>query len=111
MTTSTAVLDLTTATFDEELRGADGLVVVDLWAEWCGPCKVLAPVLEGLARDLAGRVRFAAVDGDAEPALVTRFGVLSFPTLLVFRDGELVHRLVGARGRGRLLEELAPFLD
>ena len=110
MAASTALPTLTAATFDEEIGASTVPVVVDVWAEWCPPCKALAPVLEGLAAELAGRVRFAGVDGDAEPELAARFSVLSFPTLLVFDEGRLVHRLVGARGRGHLLEELARVL-
>jgi thioredoxin len=106
MATSTSVLALTRATFDEEVLGSDLPVVVDVWATWCPPCKALAPILDELAVALEGRVRFAAVDADAEPELAARFSVLSFPTLLVFREGRLVHRMIGARGRGHLLEEL-----
>jgi thioredoxin 1 len=101
---------VTTATFDEEVGGSDLPVLVDLWAEWCGPCKLLDPVLESIAADHAERLRIVTVDGDAEPDLVRRFDVMSFPTLLLFRDGELVRRLVGARGKGHLLEELAAVL-
>ena len=111
MATSTSIPPLTAATFDEEVLAADVPVLVDFWAEWCGPCHTIEPVLDGLAQDLAGRLRIVSVDADDQPALAARFGVLSLPTLLVFRHGELVKRMVGARGRGHLLEELDDVLS
>jgi thioredoxin 1 len=110
MTTTTHVRPVTTATFDEAVLGADRPVLVDLWAEWCPPCVALAPILDGLAAAHADRMDFVSVDIDAEPEIATRYQVMSFPTLLVFVDGELRKRLIGARGRGHLLEELTPFL-
>jgi thioredoxin 1 len=100
---------LTTATFDEAIAAQpDGRpLVVDFWAEWCPPCKALTPILEQLSRDLADTTDFAAVDTDAHPELAARYRALTLPTLLVFRDGEVVHRLVGLRGRNHLVEELA----
>ena len=102
-----AVETLTAATFDEVVRGSELPVLVDLWTEWCGPCKTLAPVLEELAAEQAGRLRVATLDADAEPEITRRYDVMSFPTLLLFRDGEVVRRLIGARGKRHLLEELA----
>jgi thioredoxin 1 len=111
MTTTSHVRPVTAATFDEAVLAADRPVLVDLWAEWCPPCLALAPILDGLAADHAGTMEFVSVDIDAHPALAARFDVMSFPTLLIFRDGQLQKRLIGARGRGHLLEELAPFLE
>jgi thioredoxin 1 len=101
---------VTTATFDEMLGAASGTVVVDFWAEWCGPCKMLSPVLESLAEEYDG-VTFVAVDSDANPELTVRYDVMSIPTLLVFRDGQPVKRLVGARPKAALLEELGELVD
>jgi thioredoxin 1 len=106
-----SVQDLTTATFDEAVAGADVPVVVDLWAEWCPPCHALAPVLDQIAAEHPDEVRIAKVDVDAHPDIARRFEVMSFPTLLVFDGGRLVQRLVGARGKGHLLAELADVLD
>lgn len=100
------IRELTETTFDEEIAAREVPVVVDVWAEWCGPCHALEPVLVELADQHAGRVRFAAVDADAEPGIVRRFGVLGLPTLLVFVDGSLAGRIVGARGRRHLDEEI-----
>ena len=106
MSTSTLPA-LTDATFDEEVGAATTPLLVDFWAEWCGPCHALTPVLEQLVAESAGSLAVATVDADEHPTLAARFGVLSLPTVLVFRDGELVHRLVGARGKHHLREELA----
>jgi len=101
---------VTTATFDEVIGSSEVPVLVDLWAEWCTPCHRLEPVLESIAQTHGDRLRIVKVDGDAEPDLTRRFDVMSFPTMLLFKDGELVRRLVGARGRGHLLEELGDWL-
>jgi thioredoxin 1 len=106
-----AVPELTSATFDEAVRSSELPVVVEVWASWCGPCHALAPVVESIAREHASEIRLFSLDADAHPDVAARFGVMSLPTLLVFSRGELVDRLVGARGKGRLLEELAGFLS
>jgi thioredoxin 1 len=101
-----ALPQLTDATFDEFVGAADGAVVVDFWAEWCGPCKMLHGVLVDLAEELGDRVTFVGVDSDECLVLSRRFEVLSVPTLLVFVDGQLVKRLVGARPKAALREAL-----
>jgi thioredoxin 1 len=106
-----SVQELTAATFDEAVAGAEVPLVVDLWAEWCPPCHALAPVLDGIAAEHADELRIAKVDVDAHPEIARRFDVMSFPTLLVFDGGQVVRRLVGARGKGHLLAELADVLD
>ena len=99
------------ATFDEEIGAAQRAVVVDVWAEWCPPCHALTPELEAVAAELADRIEVRSLDQDAHPEIGRRHDVRSLPTLLVFRDGELVGRLVGARGRASLREELARILE
>jgi thioredoxin 1 len=101
------VRELTAATFDEEVAGSPVPVVVDFWAEWCGPCHALAPVLAEVAAEHEDDLRVYSVDVDAHPEVATRFGVMSFPTMLVFDRGEPVQRLVGARGKHRLLADLS----
>jgi thioredoxin 1 len=96
--------------FDEEVRAAHGAVVVDVWAEWCPPCHALTPELEAVAAELGDRASFRSIDQDAHPEIGRRYGVQSLPTLLVFREGELIGRLVGARGRASLREELTRVL-
>ena len=101
---------LTDSTFDEEIGSADEAVLVDFWAEWCGPCKMIAPILEEIAGEQAGKVRIAKVNVDDSPDLARRFDVMSIPTLIVFKDGTPQKRMIGAKGKGQLLEELSEFL-
>jgi thioredoxin 1 len=107
---SLGIQTLTTATFDEAVRAADTPIVVDFWAEWCGPCKMITPILEELATEQAGRIAVAKLNVDENPDLAMRYNVMSIPTLLVFRDGELAKRLVGAKPKSALLQELSEFL-
>ena len=101
---------LSTATFDETIASTDEPVVVDFWAEWCGPCKMIAPILSEIATEHAGQLRAAKVDVDAEPDLARRYDVMSIPTLIVFSGGVAKKRLIGAQGKGHLLSQLQEFL-
>ena len=101
---------LTDSTFTEEVKGSDEPVLVDFWAEWCGPCKMIAPVLEELAGDYVGKLKIAKLNVDDAPMTAQQFQVMSIPTLILFKDGEPAKRLVGARGKGQLVEELEAFL-
>jgi thioredoxin 1 len=95
---------------DEEIAASSVPVLVEFTADWCPPCKAMAPVLEEVAAEYADRLKLVKVDSDAEPALTARFNVVGIPTLLLFRDGQLAGRLVGARGKGRLTQELEALL-
>jgi thioredoxin 1 len=107
---SNQITTLSTATFDEFVTTADRPVVVDFWAEWCGPCKMIAPVLEELAAEQQDRLQVAKVNVDENPELARRFEVMSIPTLLVLAGGQPKARIVGARGKAQLLQELAAYL-
>jgi thioredoxin 1 len=107
---STAIAELNEATFDEEVRSSDLAVVVEFWAEWCPPCKMIAPVLDSIAVEFADSLRVYKINSDDNPELSRRYDVMSIPTILVFTDGEMTKRMVGARSRTRLLEELADYL-
>ena len=105
-----ATMTLTEQTFDEEIKSAGEPVLVDFWAEWCGPCKMIAPILDEIAKDNTGKVRIGKINVDENLELARRFEVMSIPTLILFKDGEPCLRIVGAKGKGQLMQELHPFL-
>ncbi|MFF8813628.1 thioredoxin [Streptomyces pactum] len=100
----------TDATFAQEVLESDRPVLVEFTATWCGPCRQLGPVLTRMAQEEAGRLKVVTIDVDHNPAITVAYGVLSTPTLMVFRDGEPVRSMVGARSQRRLLEELSDVL-
>ena len=104
------IVTLSDATFDESVGSAETPIVVDFWAEWCGPCKMIAPALEEIASEQSGRIRIAKLNVDDNPDTARRYDVMSIPTLLVFQGGQPVKRLVGAKGKGQLLQDLSEFI-
>ena len=100
------ITTLSDATFDEVIGSSDKPVLVDFWAEWCGPCKMIAPILEELAVEQADKFAVAKLEVDVNVATATKFSVMSIPTLLLFKNGEVVARLVGAKPKGALLQEI-----
>ena len=105
-TTTTAVQHVTDANFDTTLK-ADKPVLVDFWAPWCGPCRIIGPIVEELAPSYQGRAIITKMNVDDNPNVAQRFGVTSIPTLMMFKDGKLVDRAVGAMPKG----ELQKFID
>jgi thioredoxin len=99
-------VNVTDATFAAEVETAPELVIVDFWATWCGPCRIIAPMLDQLAQEHAGRVKVAKLDVDENTATVTRFNVRSAPTLLFFKDGKPVSQIVGAVPRARIESQI-----
>ncbi|MEW2630899.1 thioredoxin [Streptomyces sp. NPDC048389] len=104
------VTAVTDTDFDIEVLGADRPVLVEFTADWCGPCRRLAPVLSAVAKEEAARLKVLRIDADSNPETMIRYGVLSMPTLMVFDRGEPVKSLVGARPKRRLLQELEDVL-
>lgn len=104
------LVDLTSSTFDETIGASPVPVLVDFWAEWCGPCKMIAPILGEIAKEQQGKLTVGKLNVDDHGDIAMRFNVMSIPTLLVFQGGELRKRMVGAKGKGQLLQELEEFL-
>jgi thioredoxin 1 len=104
------IVVLDDATFDEHVKSADVPVLVDFWAEWCGPCKMITPVLEEIAEEQAGKLTIGKVNIDDNLEVTGRYDVLSIPTLILFKDGEPQLRLIGAKPKGQLLQELSSYL-
>jgi thioredoxin 1 len=103
-------LTLTNQTFDEEIKSSTEPVLVDFWAEWCGPCKMVAPILDEIAAEQQGKLRVGKINIDENLELAQRFDVMSIPTMILFKDGEPQVRIVGAKGKGQLMQELHAYL-
>ncbi|HEY7596526.1 MAG TPA: thioredoxin [Actinophytocola sp.] len=101
---------VTDASFAEDVLGSDKLVLVDFWATWCGPCRMVAPVLEEIADEHADKITIAKLDVDANPTVARDYQVLSIPTLILFKGGEPVKQIVGAKPKAALLHDLADYL-
>lgn len=104
---SDAVLTLTEANFDAEISSATVPVIVDFWAEWCGPCRMLGPILDDLAKDQAGKVKIGKVNVDDSPNLAAKFSVRSIPMLVFFKDGQAKETVVGVQSKDALAKRLA----
>ncbi|BBZ63448.1 thioredoxin [Mycolicibacterium monacense] len=105
-----ATVTVTDDSFSEDVLTSSTPVLVDFWATWCGPCKMVAPVLEEIASEKAGALTVAKLDVDANPTTARDFQVVSIPTMILFKDGEPVKRIVGAKGKAALLRELTDLL-
>ena len=108
---STNTITVNDENFDEEVLKSDIPVLVDFWAEWCGPCKVVGPTIDELAIDYKGKVKVAKLDVDSNPEAAGRFGVRSIPTLIVFKDGKAQETAVGIRPKGQLAKLIDQYVQ
>ena len=106
-TENSATVAVSDDSFADDVLRSETPVLVDFWASWCGPCRMVAPVLEELASEKAGRLTVAKLDVDANPTTARDFQVTSIPTMILFKNGEAVKRIVGAKGKAALLRELS----
>ncbi len=104
-------IEITDATFQNEVLKADKPVLIDFWAEWCGPCRMIAPSVQDIANEYEGAVIVGKVDVDSNPAIPGRYGIVGIPTLMLFKDGEVVERITGALPKDRILAQILPHLD
>lgn len=101
------IINLTKGNFEQEIAGADQPMLVDFWASWCGPCRAVAPVMEQLSEEYAGKAKIGKVNVDEEGELAAKFRVMSIPTVILFKNGQLVEKIIGARAK----EEFTRMLD
>ena len=101
---------VTDATFEAEVLNATKPVIVDYWAEWCGPCRQVAPVLEEIATEYGEKIDVVKLNVDDNPQVTQRYGIMNIPTMSVFKDGQVVKEIVGARPKSALLRDLADFI-
>jgi thioredoxin 1 len=104
-------MELTEITFEQEVLKASMPVLVDFWAAWCGPCKMIAPIVEELATEYDGKLKIGKVDVDNNQKIAMQYGIRSIPTLLIFKDGKVVEQIVGAAPKKTLVEKLSKHLN
>jgi len=104
-------IEVTDANFDQEVLKSDKPVLIDFWAIWCGPCKMVAPVVEDIAREYNGKLKVGKLDVDSNPDVSMRFGIRSIPTLMIFKGGKVVEQIIGAVPKRHLVEKVLPHIS
>ena len=103
--------DVNKTEWDSEVLGSDTPVLVDFWAEWCGPCKMIAPIVDEIAEEYEGKIRVAKLDADANQEVLQQYGIMGIPTLILFKNGEVAERIVGFKPKEKILGKLTPHLN
>lgn len=105
------MLEVTTSNFDVEVLQSATPVLVDFWAEWCGPCRAVAPILEEISKEYSGKLKVVKLNTDEESRIAIKYGITSLPTLSVFVNGDIVKSIIGAKPKPALIKELTPFIN
>lgn len=103
-------VEVNDSNFEEVVLKSDKLVIIDFWAEWCGPCRMVAPIIEEISEEYEGKVLVAKVDVDANPGISSKLGIRNIPTVMFFKDGEMVDKQVGAVPKSNFVSKIEPFL-
>jgi thioredoxin 1 len=104
-------IEITDANFDQEVLKSDKPVLIDFWAVWCGPCRMVAPVVEELAVEYSGKLKVGKLDVDNNPEVSMKFGIRSIPTLMVFKGGKVVEQIIGAVPKRNLVDKVIPHIS
>ena len=102
--------EVTAGNFEDEVLGSDLPVLVDFWAEWCGPCKMIAPIVDEIAEKHDGKIRVGKLDADQHQEILTRYGIMGIPTLILFKNGEAAARVTGYRPKDQIFKQIEPHL-
>jgi len=103
-------VEVNDSNFEEVVLKSEKLVIIDFWAEWCGPCRMITPIIEEISKEYAGRVLAAKVDVDSNPGISSKLGIRNIPTVMFFKDGEMVDKQVGAVPKSNFISKLEPLL-